>query len=193
MPQPLTWDSGYKWDEPGLTWNGNVPEPQPSPVMSSDNRISVTLDPAVKTQIITKLNEIRALLPFLVNLTPEEKQRLPRMGPERQAMDADFQSEMAAHPELIPSFVNLAELQKDRALRTDLGDLATLFKGLCESLDDTRALASGDILLAYLAFYSNAQLAAKRNHPGADTTVDRLSVHFQRTRRPATPNPAPGP
>ena len=31
MPTPLRWDSGHRWDEPGLVWDGFEPEP-PKPV-----------------------------------------------------------------------------------------------------------------------------------------------------------------
>jgi hypothetical protein len=66
-----------------------VPEPQPTH-RTMDNLISATLSAADKAAILTKINEIKALLPFLINLTVEEKSSLPKMSTFRDGMDAAF-------------------------------------------------------------------------------------------------------
>lgn len=156
-----------------------------------DNRISAQLAPADKATIITKLNDIAALLPFLINLTVEEKSALPKMSTFRDGMDEAFAMEMAAHPDLVPSFVDTVELAQDRALRSALRDIFQQLGPLCEAVEDTQTAAGVDTYLAYLSFYNNVKQATKRNVPGANTIYDNLKRFFPRGG--GTPPPAPTP
>lgn len=157
-----------------------------------DNHISATLSPTDQTAILTKLGEIADLLPFRLNLTIDEKSALPKMSAIRDGMDETFAQEMAAHPELVPNFVDMTELAKDRALRTALRDLHQQMHALCESIEDTQTAAGVDTYLAYLSFYNNVKQAAKRNVPGANTVLDNLKRFFPRgggsTPAPSTPS-----
>ena len=189
MPQPLTWDSNLAWDTPGLTWDGFV-APNTNTHTTMDNRISATLAPADKATILTKLGEISDLLPFLLNLTADEKSSLPKMSAIRDGMDEAFSQEMAAHPEMVPNFVDMTEVAKDRALRTALRDLHQQMCALCEGLEDTLTAAGVDTYLAYLSFYSNVKQGAKRNVPGADTVLENLKRFFPRGGG-GTPPPTP--
>jgi hypothetical protein len=157
--------------------------------MPSDNRISAEIAPLAKTQILTKINEIQALLPFVVNLTPAERKRIPDIGTERSGMVAAFIAAMTAHPELVPSYVDMAELARDQTLRDDLLEIYLALLELTESVGDTLKLAGADMYVAFLSFYANVQQAAKRNVPGADTIYNDLKRFFPRGR-PATPAPA---
>lgn len=135
---------------------------------------------------------IEALLPFLLNLTAEEKSSLPKMSTIRDGMDETFSQEMAAHGDLVPSFVDMAEVGTDRSLRTDLRDILQRVAALCEAVEDTMTAAGSDTYLAYLSFYNNVKQAAKRNVPGANTVLDNLRRFFPRGgAQPPTPPPKP--
>jgi hypothetical protein len=194
MPTPLTWDPpnpAWTWDSPlGLTWDGTEPA-TPNPAQTMDNRISAELTAPNKASILAKINEIKALLPFLLNLTVEEKSSLPKMATFRDGMDEAFSMEMMANPGLVPSFVNMTELGKDRALRSALRDIFQQLGPLCEGVDDTLTAAGVDTYLAYLSFYNNVKQAAKRNVPGANTIYDNLKRFFPRTGTGATPPVTP--
>ena len=159
-----------------------------------DNRISATLSAAHKAAALQKLTELKALLPFLINLTPEEKKSMPRMGTNRQAMDDAFSQSMGAHSELVPDFVDEAELAADRALNSALYELFQCAHEICEGIEDTMMAASADNYLAYLSYYNNVKQAAKRNVQGANTIYDNLKRFFPRGRRNGdTPVPVPTP
>lgn len=155
--------------------------------MSNDNHVSATVTDEIKIQVLAKFQEVMDLLPFLVNLSPAEKRGITTIGTERGAMDETFHAEMNAHPELVPSFVDTAELELDRELRGDLLEILQRAREVCEALEDTSHLAGSDVLLGYLSFYSNAQQAAKRGVPGADTLLANLSRFFPKRGRAATP------
>lgn len=184
MPQPLTWDmqsggSQITWDSPSaLTWDGVAPHTPPSNTMPDDNRISATVSPTDKTAIMTKFTEIKALLPFLLNLTKDERIQLPKLGNASLAFDEQCASYMATAPNLIPPFVDPAEVTKDRNLRLALADILRECNKLCEALDDTLMQVGSEIWMADLSFYQTVRQAAKRSVFGADAIYDDLKQRF---------------
>lgn len=177
MPQSLTWSSGLAWNTPGATWNGTVNSNLPN-TMPNDNRISVELLAATVNLVKAKIAEATALLPFLINLTKEERITLPKLGPASLAFDEQCASYMASEPNLVPPFVIPAEVAKDRALRVQLEDMFREAKRFCEKLDDTRMLVGSEIWMANLSFYQMVRQGAKRDVPGADTIYDDLKERF---------------
>ena len=187
MP-PARYDSGLFYDTPGLFYDSEAPTT--STVMPNDNRISAAVTDAVVTDILGHIGAIHSALAFLVNLTPEEKRSLISIKTARAGMDNDFVNAMTMHPTLVPSYVNMTEVAKDKELRRQLNRIAGPSAELCEALNDTIALAAHDSMMAYLSFYSAAKEAAKRNVPGADTVVASLAQYFPR-RGPTPPPPTP--
>ncbi len=146
--------------------------------MPNDNRISADVTAANKTVIMTKLTEINALLPFLINLTKDERITLPKLGSTSLAFDEQCASYMATAPNLIPPFVDAAEVTKDRNLRVVLADVLRETRKLCEKLDDSLMLVGSEIWMADLSFYQTVRQAARRDVPGADTIYDDLKARF---------------
>jgi hypothetical protein len=195
MPQPLTWDSlNLAYDTPGLTWDAVAPTPQPNPTMSIDNRISKTVSPAQKSAIEAAIAALHTALTtpenLLTNLTTEERRTLPKIGDKTMAFDDKCKTYMAQHPELIPNFVDMAEMAKDRALVAALLPCLRDLAPLCEGLDDTITVASSDNYMADLAFYQSTKVAAKRGVVGSDTIYTDLKERFPGRAQP-TPPPTP--
>lgn len=147
--------------------------------MASDNRISLQITPAQQTAITAAVGALKtAIAGLLINLTPEEKQSLPRIGDKSLAFDEKCAGYMTAHPELVPSFLNLPEMESDRqvvaTLLPILRDLAPIVGGL----EDTIMLANSDNMVADLAFYQNVKQAAKRGVAGSGTIYDDLRTRF---------------
>jgi hypothetical protein len=134
------------------------------------------------------------LLPFLINLTKDERFTLPKLGSSSLAFDEQCASYMASAPNLIPPFVTATEVAKDRALRLVLSDLLRGAKKLCEKLDDSLMLVGSEIWLADLSFCQTVRQAAKRDVPGADTIYDDLKERFPGVAGdPEEPTPTPTP
>ena len=186
MPQPLTWNSNLVWNAPGALWNGVVDSPKH--IMSNDNRISASLSAQDMTDLLAAFATIKAKLPFLINLTPVDRRRLPNIKAERGGMVDVFTTEMDLHPELVPTFVDRPELAADQALFTQLGTLAACATEICEGINDTQQAVASDMYLAYLSFYNNVKQAAKRSVVGADAIYQTLRVFFLRgSTTPAPP------
>jgi hypothetical protein len=194
MPQPLTWDSSsLAYDALGLTWDAVAASTPPHTTMPNDNRISAEVTAANKTAIMTKLTEIKALLPFLINLTKDERIQLPKLGSGSLAFDEQCASYMATAPNLIPPFVDPAEVTKDRALRLVLADVLREAHKLCEALDDTHMLVGSEIWMADLSFYQTVRQAARRSVVGADAIYDDLKQRFPGVSGDPEEEPTPPP
>src|SRR5687767_6494151 len=149
MPLAHWGQPGLTWGLTGLVWGGQVPNPNNT--MPNDNRISATILAADKTLFLTKVNEATALLPFLINLTPTERRRLPSIGIERAGMLDDCSQLMTAHSGLVPTYVNMTEVNKDLALFRDMMPLLQTTTELCEKVDDTMKAISADLFVAFTA------------------------------------------
>jgi hypothetical protein len=120
--------------------------------MPDDNRISTQLSDANRAAILQKIGEIRALLPFLVSLTPEERQTLPKLGDRTLAFDEKCRTYMASNPRLVPGFVEAAEVEKDRTLRVPLGEVARELEALAQAMGDTVLRVGHEIYMAASPF-----------------------------------------
>lgn len=158
--------------------------------MADDNRISAALTSASVTAIQEAIQTIRTKLPFLLSLTNEERRKLPKLGDNRLALDEDAHALMLAHPDFVPAFFSLEELEKDRALRSQLDGIRLSLESLLNDVEGTEMELGSEMLLAYLAFYASAQQGAKRGVTSGQAVLDVLSKYFARSKAAATPAPA---
>ena len=195
MTQPLIWDmadASITWDSPaGLSWDGDVPVSKPkSKAMASDNRISIEITAAQKTAIVNAVTALKtALTGIIINLTKDERQSLPKIADKTLAFDEKCKAYMASRPELVPSFLDTAELALDRKLIEDLLPCLRELAPICEGLEDTVSLAYTDVYVADLAFHANVKQAAKRGVPGTDTIYDDLKERFPGRPKAEPPTP----
>ena len=197
VPQPLTWDSpdaSLTWDAPGLTWDGTVPNNNPTyKAMPESNRISATLLAAAITAINTAIATIRTNLPFLLTLTLDERKALPKLGDGRVALLEDAYPLMLSNPDLVPSYIDIAEVTKDHDLRNALDPIFNSIATLCQDVGDTETIVGSELYNAIRAFYLNCQEAAKRGVTTAQAILDVLSKYFARPGRPPKPPTPPAP
>jgi hypothetical protein len=146
--------------------------------MSDDNRISAQLSDADKATILQKIADIRALLPFRISLTPDERQTLPKLGDSGLGFDEKCKAYMAGNPKLVPGFVEVDEVNKDRDLRAPVADIDREIGTLAQEVSDTLLVIGHEIYMADLAFYQNVRQGAKRGVAGAQAIFDDLKTRF---------------
>jgi len=140
--------------------------------------ISAELKPAEKNEILDLINQINQKLPFLINLTPEERQSLPKMG-DKTLPFVEKSLELAEQNKgLVPPYINLDELRKDFELAVALRDIVNAVAQLYEKVSDTYIAAGSEAYIASLQFYNSAKIAAKSNVPGTDVIVNELGKRF---------------
>ena len=157
--------------------------------MPNENRISVTITPAEKAAIIAAIADAAAKMPFLIGLSADDRGDLPKMSDKSLAFDEKATNYMTTMPDLVPGFVKVAEVAKDRALRVELAAIARQINSLNDMVADTLMQVSSEIWMADLSFYQSVRQAAKRGVPGAQAAYDDMSTRFPGGGRPQTPTP----
>ncbi len=158
--------------------------------MASDNRISIDITAAQKAAIVSAVGALKAAVAgVIINLNKDERQSLPKIADKTLAFDEKCKAYMTSRPELVPGFIDAAELAKDRKLIDDLLPCLRELAPICEGLEDTVSLAYTDVYVADLAFHANVKQAAKRGVPGTDTIYDDLKTRFPGRPKAEPPTP----
>lgn len=155
--------------------------------------ISAVLSDADKTAALTKINEIKALLPFLINLTADERQGLQAMGDGNEPFITKAVGYAEANPLLVPPYLNVPEFRKDVNLVVQVTPVEQALAQLVEGVRDTKLAVGHEAYGEARTFYKSAQTAAGLNVPGADTIADDLGERFagQGGSTPTPPPPTP--
>ncbi len=152
--------------------------------------ISAVLSEDQRREILDLIQNINNRLNFLINLTPDERQALPKMGDKTQAFVAKAIELAKMNPVLVPPYVNINEMEKDYNLALSLKEIVTQVQSLSEKLSDTYLAAGSEAYVTALAFYNSAKAAAKMNVSGTDAIVNELSERFEKTiGRQSQPQP----
>jgi hypothetical protein len=142
------------------------------------SNISAALTDEQRETILTKLDEINALLPFLVNLSPDERHMLPKMGNKTEPFVEKALGYSQTNPNLVPPYIDAAELKKDFELVKQLTPVLTKMAQLHEKLDDTMLALGSEAFTAALAIYNTTKAASKSNIPGIKSIYDDLKARF---------------
>ncbi|HMX53810.1 MAG TPA: hypothetical protein PLP53_07760 [Plasticicumulans sp.] len=153
--------------------------------MSESNRVSAVLGDAEIAELRTQIAALRARLPFLVNLSPQDRKELPKLGDKTVGFDEKCQTYMESNPEFLPGFVDTAELDRDRALRSQMLRIAPDLLLLAEQIEDTLTVLGSEIVMVDFAYYQGVREAARRGLPGAQLIYDDLRTRFPGPGRPS--------
>lgn len=156
--------------------------------MANDNQISVTIADQTVADILGHLTAIEDLLPFLISREPGDNAVL--LGEKTVGFDEKCASYMTSHPGFIPSYIDIAEVLKDRDAREQFLKFMPQASLLAAKLTDTFNVIGNEIMYANLGYYNNTDEAAKRGRPNAgDIHADLASRYPGRTKakKPVTP------
>jgi GrpB-like predicted nucleotidyltransferase (UPF0157 family) len=144
----------------------------------------VSIPPEVLSQAQANIDAAIAILaPYLLSLTPEERQGLPKMGNKTLSFVEKAQDYAHRYPELCPSYLNLVAFDVDMADATGLRTLHISAKQLSDNIDDTMMVAGSEAYQESLMFYNAVKFAAAQNIPGAKEVYNDLKARFPRVKR----------
>ena len=155
----------------------------------SDNRVDGVLSAADAQAVLAAIQTIRDKLPFLVDLSPDEKRSLPALGEASRGFVAKALEGARQSPGFLPQSFDLAAAQRDLALFDALLPISLSLAQLGELVSDTVYAAGGEAYNDARTIYQFA-----KNSPasfGLDQFVKDLSTRFaRRTTTPKTIAPA---
>lgn len=144
----------------------------------TNNRVNITMTAAQITAVKIALQTIQTNMPFLLGLTIDERRFLPKINVVNKAFTEDAINAVANNSASIPAYLNVAQMQNDMLLFTQLDELATLFRQLLEKTEDTQMLAGSEAYVAALASYKLFAAAAESGVSGADAIYEGLKMRF---------------
>lgn len=147
------------------------------------NPISATMTQADREAVLAAVATIKEKLPFLVDLSAEERKALPKMGDKSRAFVSKALEVATQNPDFLPRSFDLEELRKDVQLFEALYPLLLSMTQLQELLDDTCLAVGSEAYAAALQVYSYAK--ASGNVGGMDAVVSEMGQRFARKSRKA--------
>ena len=145
------------------------------------NLVSAKLSPADRQEIIDAIKTIRDKMPFLVDLTPEERRSLPRMSDKSRAFVRKTLDVATQNQDFLPRSFDLEEMQQDVELFEELYPIWQSLIQLCELVDDTKMAVGSDAYVAALLVYNYAKTSGLG--AGLNDVIDDLGKRFARRSR----------
>ncbi|MBD2501966.1 hypothetical protein [Anabaena azotica] len=143
-----------------------------------ESKISAKLTPADREAVMQAINTIKEKLPFLVDLTTEERKSLPKLGDKSRAFVSKALEMATQNPDFLPRSFDLDEMRRDVELFEALYPILLSLTQLHELVDDTSVAVGSEAYAAGLMVYNYAKASGKG--AGLDSMVDDLGRRFAR-------------
>jgi hypothetical protein len=153
-----------------------------------DNRVSAVLSEADRQAVMSAIETIRQKLPFLIDLSPEERRTLPKMGDRSRNFVSQALEVATQNEDILPRNFDVEEMHKDVALLTSLAPVMLSLTQLQELIEDTYMAIGSEAYTAALIVYQFARASGKG--AALDDVVDSLGKRFARKSGTAKPGNA---
>jgi hypothetical protein len=149
------------------------------------NRISATLSDADRDLIIDGIKTIKNKLPFMIDLSPEERRTFAKMGDKSRTFVEKAAQAGAQNASLLPAAFDMAEYEKDAALYQQLSEIDPMLTQLHEKFNDTLLALGSDLYTEGLAVYTYLKVAGKGE--ALDELRAELGQRFKHAAKPKVP------
>ncbi|MBW4569954.1 MAG: hypothetical protein KME31_18575 [Tolypothrix carrinoi HA7290-LM1] len=151
----------------------------------ADNKISANLSATDRLAVMDAIATIREKLPFLVDLTTEDRRTMLKMGDKSRAFVSKALEVATQNPEFLPRSFNVEEMRRDLALYEALYPILLSLTQLQELVDDTYIAIGSEAYAAALAVYNYAK--ASGDVTGLDAVIDEMGRRFTRRSKKKQP------
>lgn len=141
----------------------------------------IALTPQDLARLEAAIATIREVLPFLVSLTPVERQGMPKIGMRAQAFTEKAFSVAERHPELVPGRIDMSVARGQLALYGTLNKILQPLTELRERVYCTQMLAGSEAYTAARLVYQSLKLVGEGS--GLDLLIEDLGRQFHYNRR----------
>lgn len=153
-----------------------------------ENRVSASLSEADRQAVLAAVQTIRQKLPFLIDLSPDERRKLPKMGDTGRAFVERALTVAEQNPNILPRSFDVDEFRRDAELYAALQPVAAALGQLYELVDDTLLEVSGEAYASALAVYGYARAGGQG--AALDGLLDGMAQRFARKTRGNKGSPA---
>ncbi|MFQ4145085.1 hypothetical protein [Chlorogloeopsis sp. ULAP02] len=140
--------------------------------------ISANISKADREMVMQAIATIKEKLPFLVDLTTEERRSMLKMGDKSRAFVSKALEVATQNPNFLPRSFDVEEMRRDIELYEALYPILLSLTQLQELVDDTWMTTGSEAYAAALAVYSYAK--ASGDVMGLDGVIDEMGRRFTR-------------
>ncbi|MCC5662423.1 hypothetical protein LC653_00350 [Nostoc sp. CHAB 5784] len=151
----------------------------------ADNKASAKLSSADREAVMQAITTIREKLPFLIDLTTEERKALPKLGDKSRAFVSKALEIGTQNPDFLPRSFDLNDMRQDIELFEALYPILLSLTQLQELVDDTSVAVGSEAYAAGLMIYNYAKASGKGS--GLESMVDDLGRRFARKAKKVQP------
>lgn len=151
----------------------------------TQNRISLTLDPATVDRILASITLLEADLQQLVALTPDQRRDLFKMGGKSHAFCTTALAVAEQHPGIMPRDFDVAAFRQDHMALDALRPCSLRLANLYQRVTDTELALGSDLMAASLEVYGVIKVAGRDK--GVDEARRELASRFSRRSAASAP------
>ena len=149
-----------------------------------DNRIDAAFDKTQQEAALKALADLAATLPFLDDLSPEDRRSLNKLGDKSRAFVDQALVVAQQFTDALPRSFDVDQYARDVALYRALEPLYTRLRDLFERVEDTRMLVGSEAMEASRAVYYHT-----KGHPGTEALTETSRALGRRYERGPQPDP----
>ncbi|MCI0470599.1 MAG: hypothetical protein L0Y73_02970 [Candidatus Aminicenantes bacterium] len=143
------------------------------------NKISAEVSQESESQVVQHVKDCLALLPFLVQLSKEERSRLGKFSRKNQAFVERGLMYAKSNPDFIPAGITVQEFEKDVNLINSLRRLYTEANTLSDKLKHTLILTESEAYRTARLFYRSVKSLTAEGGEGAESVAKDLAYHYK--------------
>ncbi|MDQ6623262.1 MAG: hypothetical protein M3Y86_07230 [Verrucomicrobiota bacterium] len=129
--------------------------------MPQQNLVAGTLTDANKQAVLTAIDTIRQKLPFLVNLSDDERRSLPKMGDKSTAFVQKAYDFAQQNTDKLGADFGMDDYTEDRELETQMREIETALGQVSEEVSDTMLALRSDLMVRSNLVYAFMKVLGK--------------------------------
>lgn len=149
--------------------------------------ISAKMSDTNREIVLSAIATIKASMPFMVDLTAEDRKALPKMGDKSRAFVTKALEIATQNPDFLPRSFDLEEMRRDVELFDQLYPLLLSLNQLQEMLENTYTAVGSEAYTAALTIYKYAK--ASDQSGSLEGIVDDLGQRFTQKSKKEKPQP----
>ncbi len=131
-------------------------------------------------KVMSYIEAINRLLPFLINLTIQQRIQLSKMNHRRKPFVEKTLYYAKENPSFIPSHIDIEAMKRNLDLYNKLTKIEEQINILKEKISDTIIGCGSDCFDTGLQIYKAYQIAGDSDVPGIDSALKDLGKFFKR-------------
>lgn len=142
------------------------------------NRISATLAQSDRDEIMAAIATIRKKLPFLMDLSAEERKTLTKMGDKSQSFVTMALEIATQNQDYLPRSFEVEEMRKDVELYEQLRPIVVALAQLQQLVEVTSTIVGSEAMTAALTVYNSAKTHGQGS--GLEVILKEMGQRFAR-------------